>query len=51
MSILQTVDLKKHYGQGDNVTKALDSGSRIPFSVMDTDEQFEFICCCRCFCA
>lgn len=24
MSILQTVDLKKHYRQGDNVTKALD---------------------------
>ena len=27
MSILQTVDLKKHYRQGDNVTKALDGVS------------------------
>ncbi len=27
MSILQTIDLKKHYRQGDNVTKALDGVS------------------------
>lgn len=27
MSILQTVDLKKHYRQGDSVTKALDGVS------------------------
>ena len=27
MSVLQTVDLKKHYRQGDNVTKALDGVS------------------------
>lgn len=29
MSILQTVDLKKHYRQGDNVTKALDGVSLV----------------------